>query len=79
MADSLKLTINLGQLRALSLKLRSAKKPIDRDTANLVGREVIAAMKELIASGESPIEGKGSFPAYKNPARYPGKLSPRNL
>ncbi|MBK6381727.1 MAG: hypothetical protein IPF72_19525 [Chitinophagaceae bacterium] len=30
-------------------------------------------MRELIASGNSPIYGKGKFEKYKNPKRYPGK------
>ena len=39
-------------------------------------------MKSVIESGTSPIEGKGKFPRYKDPKRYPGKLkkpTPVNL
>lgn len=39
-------------------------------------------MKSLIGSGRSPIKGRGRFPRYKNPKKYPGSRksdSPVNL
>lgn len=70
----LKLSLNADKLRALTVKLREAgSKPIDRDTAKLIGTTTIKLMRELIASGNSPIYGKGKFPKYKDPKRYPGK------
>lgn len=41
--------------------------------ADFIGKAIVKEMKALIATGKSPITGK-SFPAYKNPKRYPGKL-----
>lgn len=48
----------------------------DRDLRRL-GQVVITEMKARIAKGKSPIQTRGDFPAYKNPARYPGRRKPR--
>ena len=54
------------------------KKALDSNTANRVGRLVIAEMKREIESGVSTIKGKGRFPAYKNVGKYPGNRKPRS-
>jgi hypothetical protein len=74
---SFKAKVHFDKLRALNAKFKGLKSPIDQQTAKQVGIEVIAAMKDLIAKGTSPIAGNGKFPAYKNPKRYPGDLKPK--
>lgn len=59
--------------KGLRAKLKQFEKPIDQKTAKSVGENVITAMKDEISSGSSPIKGRGQFPAYKNPDKYPGK------
>lgn len=61
----------------LKKALEEATKPIDEITAKKVAIDVIKKMKSLIRRGESPIDGNGKFPKYKNPKRYPGKLKPK--
>ena len=41
-----------------------------------IATETVKAIKADIAAGKSPIEGKGNFPPYKNPKKYPGKRKP---
>ena len=38
-----------------------------------MGARVTSNMREMISKGISPIQGKGRFPAYKDPSKYPGK------
>lgn len=38
-----------------------------------IGNSVTDNMRDFISKGISPIQGKGRFPAYKNPKSYPGK------
>ncbi len=44
--------------------------------AEKVGKAVVEGVKQMIASGQSPVEGEGRFAAYKNPLSYPGDLKP---
>jgi hypothetical protein len=74
---SFKAKVHFDKLRAINAKFKGIKSPVDKATAAQVGVEVIEAMKALIAKGSSPIEGKGKFPAYKDPDRYPGKRKPK--
>lgn len=48
----------------------------DRVTLEAIGMLIVRRVKDLILKGESPIESKGKFPAYKNPEKYPGKRKP---
>lgn len=41
-----------------------------------IGQEIVDAMLEEISEGTSPIQGRGRFPAYKNPDKYPGDRKP---
>lgn len=43
-----------------------------QEIADVTVEEMLAG----IAEGKSPIAGKGNFPAYKNPKKYPGKRKP---
>ncbi len=43
-----------------------------------MGNLVVSEMLSLIGSGKSPIAGKGKFPKYKNPKKYPGKKKPHS-
>lgn len=58
------------------------RKILNSGVLNEMGRAIVEEMREDIASGKSPISGRGKFPAYKNPDKYPGKRkrhSPVNL
>jgi len=66
----------------VKVRLKSLADPLSKDEAESLGTAVVKRMKELISKGQSPIEGRGKFPAYKRPERYPGKRkahSPVNL
>lgn len=60
-------------LKALASDFHGAK--LER-TLKRIGEEVVAEIKRTVAKGISPISGK-RFPAYKNPARYPGDRKPK--
>lgn len=49
-----------------------------RTQASAVGKTVVAMMLDLILAGQSPIKGRGAFPKYKNPKKYPGDLKPHS-
>ncbi|HEY6435635.1 MAG TPA: hypothetical protein VIY47_03530 [Ignavibacteriaceae bacterium] len=38
-----------------------------------INSDVIPEIKKLVASGQSPVDGYGRFPMYKNKDKYPGK------
>lgn len=59
-------------------KLERATEPFTQKECEQIGQAVIAAMKQSIASGNSPIAGWGRFPAYKDPKRYPGNHKPKS-
>ena len=59
-------------------KLDALQAPIRADEAQKMGTAVVREMKTLIAQGQSPIRGNGSFPRYKNPKKYPGKRKPHS-
>jgi hypothetical protein len=73
---------SVAKIQEILNKAKGLKAPIDRKTANAVGDAVVETVKSEIARGMSPIAGKGPFPPYKKPDRYPGKRkskSPVNL
>jgi hypothetical protein len=51
-------------------------KRLKKREMDFVARAIIFEMKQNISKGISPITGK-RFPAYKNPARYPGDQKPQ--
>lgn len=78
----MKFTGAITGIGALVEKLGGVLSPMTTQDAENVGKAVVTVMKSEIAAGKSPIAGKGSFPAYKHPDRYPGKRkahSPVNL
>lgn len=62
-----KVTVNFDLTRYLDQFM-------DSSTVERMGNAVVNRMKEIMASGQSPVRGYGRFVAYKNPKRYPGKL-----
>ena len=70
---AIKLEVTFQVSPKLAKALKDIKKPIDKETASEVGEVVVAEMKRLIATGQSPIKGAGRFPKYKDPDKYPGK------
>lgn len=75
---SIKVDVTVSFSPELKKALEDIKKPIDRDTAEKVGEDIVDDMKRLIANGQSPIRGNGRFPAYKDPKKYPGKRKSRS-
>lgn len=73
---ALKAKISADKVKRLQELLKELKKPVDQATANAAGKATVAAMKQLIARGVSPIKGNGRFPGYKNPDKYPGGKKP---
>jgi len=63
----MKFTFKLGskKLKGFKKKLNDAPKAVRRDDAREMGKGVIKLMKALISTGKSPIESRGSFPAYR--------------
>lgn len=49
---------------------------VDNATANDIGRTLVDAAKDAIASGQSPVRGYGRFDSYKDRKKYPGDLKP---
>lgn len=72
----LKASISAQSIAAIARKLEELKKPIDQDTADEIGQEVVREMKDQISKGISPIKGNGRFPRYKNPDKYPKRKKP---
>lgn len=66
------ITIDHSAVDRLRAKLLRLRLPIDRTTADNIGKGVIDEMKDMISKGISPIQGQTRFPAYKNPDKYPG-------
>lgn len=77
-------TIKAGELqRAISRLQKRAGTRTAEAVANVstseirnVGQTVVDEMKSRIARGQSPIQGNGRFPRYKNPSKYPGNKKP---
>lgn len=71
-------------------KIQELSEPVNQRTAREVAREVVDKMREVIASGKSPILGNGQFEPYRGQYRsriqkygridgYSKKLRPVNL
>lgn len=59
-------------------KLKDLGEGLSRSKAKELGEIVVSEMLTFIGAGRSPIAGKGKFPKYKNPKRYPGKRKPHS-
>ena len=73
---------NLGaELKRFEAKVKRAmidsKHGIKNAQLNEVATIGVIEMKDRIQRGQSPIKGRGRFPAYKNPKKYPGKRKPK--
>lgn len=75
-ALNVKVKINLKKYRTL---VRSSA--VNLEVVNQFRNEVIPMIRDLVATGRSPVAGHGRFEGYKNPDNYPGKgknkLKPR--
>lgn len=49
---------------------------LDDKTVDRVGSTIVRDAKEMIARGQSPVEGYGPFVPYSNPKSYPGSRKP---
>jgi hypothetical protein len=85
-----KANINKAAMKKVLDKIQELSEPIGQRTAREVSREVVEKMREVIASGKSPILGNGSFEPYRGQYRariqkygrvngYSKKLRPVNL
>ena len=75
---TIKASIDRLALAKIRSKIEGLKKPINKETAESLGLQVVLQMKKLIKSGISPIKGNGRFPRYKNPDSYPGDRKPKS-
>lgn len=68
------MAIKLNGIKNIEKVIRETQgKAFTKSELDKMGARVVSTMKDKISKGISPIQGKGRFPAYKNPARYPGK------
>lgn len=66
------MAINLKDLKKIRDEIESAsRKALSNNDLQKIGNEVVKEMKEFISGGISPIQGKGRFPGYKDPKKYP--------
>ena len=70
-------TLNLKRIKNLAKKVEDISRPIDKKTAENVGKAIVNTMLDEIGDGNSPITGK-KFPKYKNPSKYPGSRKPKS-
>lgn len=66
----------VAKLKAKIKDKTDLKKILNQHVLNEIGATIVDEMKSEIASGNSPIDGHGAFPAYKRPEKYPGKRKP---
>ncbi len=79
-----KVVVNTDKIKRLQGILGE---PMNKSTANLVGKELVKLIRGSALKGFSPIAGKGKFPSYKpsykraiQSGRFPGKsVTPVNL
>lgn len=64
-----KTTVKLEEVRKL---LENANVRVNQQVSAATGQLVVELMKDRIAKGISPIEGKPRFPGYKDTKKYPG-------
>lgn len=60
-------TINKRQLQKTRKKFKELEAPLTRGGANKLGKIIVNEMKKDISRGQSPIRGKGKFPALQEP------------
>lgn len=63
-----RVTVKLDEVKRL---LKEANLSVNQKVTKATGDLIVAAMKERIAKGLSPIEGKDRFPGYKDTKKYP--------
>lgn len=69
----IKATLRKRDLEALRRELKKYEAPINKKTADLIGKTVVQRIKDLVKVGLSPVKGfPARFPRYKNPDKYPG-------
>ena len=68
--------VSVKGFQNLTKMLSELRKPIDRQTADEVGRQSVDEMKDMISKGISPLNSGGRFPGYKNPSKYPKGKKP---
>lgn len=49
---------------------------LNQNVLNEIGQTILEEMQASIEQGSSPIKGRGKFPRYKNPDKYPGDRKP---
>lgn len=54
-------------------ELKNIDEMIVAETMTAVGQTIVRDAKASIARGQSPVEGYGAFPKYKDPEKYPGR------
>lgn len=63
--------VDTKELRRL---LKESNVRVNQKIARATGELAIALMKDRIAKGLSPIQGKNRFPGYKDTKKYPGRV-----
>ncbi len=61
-----------------SLKEKVSKEFSNRQLQDVVQSTIIPMIKDSIAKGLSPVEGKRMFDKYKDPKKYPAKMKQSN-
>lgn len=64
---------DISRILQRRIKKKADITKVSKSKLTSVGKRFINDMKKEIKIGKSPITGK-KFPAYKNPANYPGKV-----
>lgn len=68
----IKIRVDASDIKRLAEFVK--KTSLSKSQVQDIGEGTVSLMKSQISKGISTIAGGGRFPAYKNPARYPGKL-----
>lgn len=66
-----KVTVKLDEVKRL---LKESNVRVNQEVAAATRLLIVNLMKDRIAKGLSPIEGRNRFPAYKDTKKYPGKV-----
>jgi len=69
---------NISVQWSYDLRKTIQKQFSNRQLETVLQSSIIPMIKDTIAKGLSPVEGKRMFDKYKNPKTYPGKLKPSN-
>lgn len=69
--------VDARDIQRLKEQVKNSPKAVTQAVANTIGEYVTTEMKAMIKVGLSPIKGKGRFPGYKNPKKYPKDKKPQ--